>query len=77
MAKIAIAYMDQNGNGFTNDKEPWIDECDDNYQKRVSELAQMGYKNVTPFYIKNELESYTWEYINKHKVMSWGGMNEK
>lgn len=34
MAKIAIAYMDQNGNGFTNDKEPWIDECDDDYQKK-------------------------------------------
>lgn len=66
---IAIAYTDKNGNGFT-DKEPWIDEYNGDYHKRVLELIQVGYKNVTPFYIDDDLESYTWEYVNKYKIMN-------
>lgn len=64
---IAIAYLDQNENGFT-DSEPWIDEWNGNWKKRVLELIQTGYKNVTPFHIDDDLESYTWKYINKHKI---------
>lgn len=64
---IAIAYLDQNENGFT-DSEPWIDKWNGNWRKRVSELIQTGYKNVTPFHIDDDLESYTWEYISKHKI---------
>lgn len=37
-------------------------------EKRVLELIQTGYKNVTPFHIDDDLESYTWKYINKHKI---------
>lgn len=66
---IAIAYVDQNGNGFT-DKEPWVDEGNGSYQERVLELISMGYKNVIPFSVEDNLESYTWEYINKHKIVS-------
>ena len=66
---IGIAYLDQNGNGFTN-KEPWVDEYDCNYEDRVHELIQAGYKNVTPFHIDDDLESYTLEYVNKHKIVS-------
>ena len=64
---IAIAYLDQNENGFT-DSEPWIDKWNGNWRKRVTELIQTGYKNVTPFHIDDDLESYTWEYISKHKI---------
>lgn len=64
---IAIAYTDLNGNGFTNE-EPWIDEWNGDYPKRVLELVNLGYKDVIPFYMKDSLESYTWEYINRHKI---------
>ena len=66
---IAIANTDQNGNGFT-DREPWIDECDSDCKDRVHELIQTGYKNVTPFHIDDDLEFYTWAYVNKHKIVN-------
>ena len=36
--------------------------------KRSLTGIQTGYKNVTPFHIDDDLESYTWKYINKHKI---------
>lgn len=68
----AIAYADRNGNNFSK-TEPWImaefgDDIE-NCKKKAAELTEEGYKKVTPFQFgKKLLESYTWNYVTRHKI---------
>lgn len=68
----AIAYEDENGNGFSN-SEPWIllacgkdvESC----KKRAAELVKSGFKTAIPFMFGSELlESYSWDYVKSHRI---------
>ncbi len=68
----AIAYADKDGTSFST-SEPWImatfgdniEEC----KNRATELIKEGYKKVTPFQFgKRLLESYSWNYVKRHKI---------
>lgn len=71
MKEHAIAYLDQNENGFSS-IEPYIFDDVDNYQhgiKCVGYLIKEDYKRVTLFEYKDELpEIVTWDFVLEHKV---------
>ena len=72
MGSYAIAYTDNNGNGFS-DTEPWIEagfEKDiDACRTRANEMRKDGLKNVTIFQFGNILEdTYTWKYVKEHEI---------
>lgn len=70
--KYAVAYTEVNGRGFS-DNEPYINtdfedtrsEC----LKIASNMIDDGYNHVTPFIIKEQMESYDWKYVNKNKLI--------
>lgn len=71
MAKYAIAYCNPNGSTFS-DTEPYIKEAGTTVKdiKNVLKiLVKHGCGQLLPFEVKDELESYTWDYVNKHKVL--------
>ena len=68
----AIAYADKDGTNFSS-SEPWIMvEFGDNIEEcktKATELIKEGYKKVIPFQFgKRLLESYSWDYVKKHKL---------
>lgn len=70
-----IAFKDEYGNGFSS-FEPWIAECSDDIDEckaDANKLIEDGNRDVTIFMIsdldKGNMESITWEYVNKHKVL--------
>lgn len=70
---FAIAYMDENGNGFT-ENEPWIDgeySTIPEIRERAVELFQDGMTNIIPFEVVDEIASYSWDYVKRHRVKGW------
>lgn len=68
----AIAYAGKDGTSFSP-SEPWIlAEFGDNIEEckgRVIALVNEGFKNVILFQFgKRLLESYSWNYVKRHKV---------
>ena len=79
MAKYAIAYCNPNGSTFS-DTEPYIKEAGTTVKdiKNVLKiLVKDGCGQLLPFEVKDELESYTWDYVNKHKVLVDQQINSK
>ena len=71
MTKYAIAYCNPNGSTFS-DTEPYIKEAGNTVKdiKTVLKvLIKDGCDQLLPFEVKDELESYTWDYVNKNKVL--------
>jgi hypothetical protein len=65
-----VAYCNSNGVSFSN-TEPYIKEGGTTLKECemvLSELVNEGCCQLTPFEMKDDLESYTWEYVNKHKI---------
>lgn len=70
MSKYAVAYCENNGATFS-DTEPYIEDAGTtikDIEDTLHVLAKKGCGQLMPFEIKDELESYTWDYVNKHKV---------
>lgn len=71
MKEYAIAYLDQNENGFSS-IEPYILDDVDNYQhgmKYMDELTKENYKQVILFEYEDELpEIVTWDFVLSHKA---------
>ncbi len=66
-----VAYCSSNGNAFSK-TEPYIEEAGNTVKECavvLNGLAKDGCCQLIPFEIKDVLESYTWEYVNKHKVL--------
>lgn len=68
----AIAYANKDGAGFF-DSEPWImAEFGDNIEEcknKAKGLIKEGYKKVITFQFgKRLLESYSWDYVKRHKI---------
>lgn len=71
MVKYAIAYCNSNGSTFS-DTEPYIKEAGttiDDIKTVLETLVKDSCGQLMPFEVKDELESYTWAYVNKHKVL--------
>lgn len=71
MSKYAVAYCDSNGSAFS-DVEPYIEDAGttvEDVEDTLQILVEKGCGQLTPFEVKDELESYTWDYINKHKAL--------
>ena len=71
MARYAVAYCSSNGSTFS-DTEPYIEYAGTtvkDIEDTLQVLVKMGCGQLMPFEVKDELESYTWNYINKHKVL--------
>lgn len=71
MSKYAIAYCENNGLTFS-DTEPYIEDAgstNQDIENILQILVKKGCGQLTPFEAKDELESYTWDYVNKHKVL--------
>ena len=71
MKDVCFAYADKSGNGFSV-SEPWIE---DNFntledcEQKANDLKEEGYQHVILFYKgEEELESYSWEYVEQHKI---------
>lgn len=67
-----IAYKDLDGRGF-DEEYPWLHDVGEDIEmlkENTLLLEEVGYLNVTPFYItENEyLERIPWSYVNEHKV---------
>ena len=70
MSNYAIAYCNPNGTTFS-DTEPYIAEAGTSIKdikKTLRILAKQGCGQLMPFEVRDELERYTWDYINKHKI---------
>lgn len=71
MGKYAVVYCDVNGCSFS-DTEPWIEDAGNtikDIEQTLKRLVRDGCCQLLPFEVKDELESYTWDYVNKHKVL--------
>lgn len=71
MSKYAVAYCDSNGAAFS-DTEPYIEDAGttvEDIKDTLQILVEKRCEQLTPFEVKDELESYTWNYVNKHKVL--------
>ena len=71
MTKYAIAYCNPNGSTFS-DTEPYIKEAGNtvkDIRTVLKVLIKDGCGQLLPFEVKDELESYTWDYVNKNKVL--------
>lgn len=69
--KYAVAYCAPNGSTFS-DREPYIEEAGatiEDIKNTLRVLVKQGCGQLIPFEIKDELESYTWDYVNKHRVL--------
>lgn len=66
----AIAYLDENGFGFS-DTEPFVQLPYDSYTDALAAedgIRHLGCKNVTIFKTNTPECSVTWEYVYKHRV---------
>lgn len=67
--RYAVAYLDQDGEGFSQ-TEPWIvdspslEQC----KRDAKDLVSNGYPKVVCFKYKQNLEGITWDYVEKNKV---------
>lgn len=71
MANYAIAYCSSNGSTFS-DTEPYIEEAGTSLKECevvLKRLIRDQCGQLMPFEMKDNLESYTWEYANKYKVL--------
>lgn len=71
MSSYAIAYCNPNRTIFS-DTEPYIAEAGTtikDIENTLTLLAKQGCGQLTPFEVSEELESYTWDYINNHKIL--------
>lgn len=70
MSKYAVAYCESNGLTFS-DTEPFVEDAGNtikDIKNTLRILVKSGCGQLTPFEVKDELESYSWDYVNKHKV---------
>lgn len=70
MSKYAVAYCENNGATFS-DTEPYIEDAGTtikDIEDTLHVLVKKGCGQLMPFEVKDELESYTWDYVNRHKV---------
>lgn len=72
MGTYAIAYADENGNGFT-DNEPWIEDGFgkdlESCKRRAAEMIRNGLKQVIVFQFGAQLcETYSWDYVKQHEI---------
>ena len=66
-----VAYCSSSGSAFSK-TEPYIEEAGTTLRECeavLNDLVKEGCCQLIPFEIKDALESYTWEYVNKHKVI--------
>lgn len=71
MSKYAVAYCGNNGSTFS-DTEPYIEDAGStikDIEKTLQVLVKKGCGQLIPFEVKDELENYTWDYVNKHKIL--------
>lgn len=68
MKKYAVAYCSSNGRSFSN-TEPYIEEASTTTKEVLKHLIKNGCCHLIPFEVKDKMESYTWEYVNKNKVI--------
>lgn len=69
--KYAVAYCNPNGSTLS-DREPYIEEAGaaiKDIKNTLRVLVEQGCGQLMPFEKKDELESYTWDYVNKHRVL--------
>ena len=67
--EYAIAYLDENDNGFKKDIPNIVKIEKDEVDKQIGKLYRNGYSRITVFkYIKPCTFEYDWEYIKAHKV---------
>lgn len=70
MSKYAVAYCENNG-ATLSDTEPYIEDAGTtikDIEDTLHVLVKKGCGQLMPFEVKDELESYTWDYVNRHKV---------
>lgn len=71
--KYAIAYLDKNGQGFS-DTEPFIERYLDSKDHAIvlAKLFELnGYKKATAFEIDDDApDSITWEFVLSH-IVDW------
>jgi len=66
-----IAYCGSNGRKFS-DTEPYIEEAGTSLkecQETLRRLVEDGCGQLIPFEVRDILESYTWDYVNRYKVL--------
>lgn len=66
-----IAYCSSNGSTFS-DTEPYIEAAGTTLEECrlvLKQLIKEGCGQLMPFEMKEKLESYTWEYVNKHRIL--------
>ena len=71
MSKYAVAYCESNGSTFS-DTEPYIEDAGTtikDIEDTLQVLIKKGCGQLMPFEVKDDLESYTWDYVNKHKAL--------
>ena len=71
MTKYAIDYCNPDGSTFS-DTELYIEEAGNtakDIRTVLKVLIKDGCSQLLPFEVKDELESYTWDYVNKNKVL--------
>lgn len=65
-----VVYCDSNGGSFSN-TEPYIKEGGTTLKECemvLNELVNEKCCQLIPFEMKDDLESYTWDYMNRHKL---------
>ena len=70
MPSYAIAYCNPKGTTFS-DTEPYIAEAGTtikDIENTLTLLTKQGCGQLTPFEVSEELESYTWDYVERHKI---------
>ena len=66
----AIAYLDENDNGFKKDIPNIVKIEKDEINEKIGILNRNGYSKITVFkYIKPCTFQYNWDYVNSHKVI--------
>lgn len=64
-----IAYLDKNSNG-NKENEPciYVCCCIEELMVVLSNVVNMGYKNLVPFINNGENVNYTWEYVYENEL---------
>lgn len=71
---LAIAYLDENGQGFCSGKDPWLISCEGmtfyDIEMKIQYLKECGCDEITVFQSDGHRELTTWEYVLNHMVIS-------
>lgn len=66
----AIAYLDENGKGFTSDIPNIITAKESDIKHKINSLHILNYSMITVFkYNKPCIFLYDWDYIEKNRVL--------